>query len=57
MDIDVGSDAVIAQRLTDHGANGRVRDVMVIHDVEVHPIGAGIKDCLDLLPQAREIRG
>jgi hypothetical protein len=36
--IDGGSHAVITEGLADHGANRQVRDVVVVHHVEVHDV-------------------
>ena len=48
-------DAVVAKRLTHHGANREIGHVVIIHDIEVDPVGAGVQYLLDLLAQTREI--
>jgi hypothetical protein len=47
---------VLAQRLADHRAEGQVGHVMVVHHVEVDPVGAGGDDVAHLLAQAGESR-
>ena len=53
----VGVDRVLAQRRADHRAEGQVRHVMVVHHVEVDPVGAGGDDVAHLVAEAREIGG
>ena len=48
-------DAVAAQRPANHRANGQVGHVVVIHDVEVDHVGAGLQHGFDFLAQAGEI--
>src|SRR5699024_8782342 len=55
--VDGRGDAVIAQRLADHRADRQVGHVVVVHDVEVHPVGAGFDNVFDFLAQAGEIGG
>jgi hypothetical protein len=56
MHVDVGLDAVLAQRLADQRADGEIRDVVIVHDIEVHDVGAGLQDLVDLLAEPGEIR-
>jgi hypothetical protein len=46
---------VLAQRLADQRADGQVGYVVVVHDVEVDPVGAGLEDVVDLLAQSGEV--
>ena len=46
--VDGRRDAVLAQRRADHGADGQVRDVVVVHDVKVHDVRAGRERRVDL---------
>ena len=55
--IDGRSNAMVAQRLTHHRADGQVRHIVVVHDVEMDDIGACIEDINTLRPQVREVRG
>ena len=45
------------ERLADHRAEGQVRHVMVVHHVEVDPVGAGGDHVGHLVAQAREVGG
>ena len=51
----VGAHRVRAQRFADHRPDGQVRHVVVVHHVEVDPVGAGGDDGADLLAEAGEI--
>jgi len=42
---------------TDKGADGQVGDVMVVHDIEVNPVGAGGEDVDHLIAKPGEIGG
>ena len=55
MHVDRRVDAVLAQRLADERADREIRDVVVVHDVEVDEVGAGRDDGVDLLAEAREV--
>ena len=55
--VDRRGDAVLAQRLADQRADGQVRHVVVVHHVEVHPVGAGGQHRIDFLAQPGEVRG
>ena len=46
--VDGRRDAVLAQGRADHGADGQVRDVVVVHDVEVDDVRAGRERRVDL---------
>src|SRR5690606_1226584 len=48
---------VAAHRLADHRPDRQVRDVMVVHDVEVNQVGAGGLDRAHLLAEPGEIGG
>jgi hypothetical protein len=48
-------DAVLAQRLADHRADGQVRHVVVVHHVEVHPVGAGCSTAVDFLAELAKL--
>src|SRR5690606_40581766 len=52
-----GRHAMLAQSFTDHGTNGEIGHVMIVHHVEVHDIGAGGQHVIDFLTQAGEIGG
>src|SRR6185503_9664835 len=47
--------AVLAQRLADEWTDREIRDVMVVHDVEMDEIGTGRDDVVDLLAEPREV--
>jgi hypothetical protein len=51
----VGPSGVRPDRLADHRPDGQVRHVMVVHHVEVDPVGAGGDDVPHLLAEPREI--
>ena len=53
--VDGRRDAVLAQRRADHGADRQVRDVVVVHDVEVHDVRAGGERRVDLGAELREV--
>jgi hypothetical protein len=55
--VDRRRDAMLAQRLADQRPDREVRDVVVVHHVEVDPVGAGREHGLALCAEAREIRG
>mmetsp|Transcript_26496 Transcript_26496/g.45211 ORF Transcript_26496/g.45211 Transcript_26496/m.45211 type:complete len:275 (+) Transcript_26496:148-972(+) len=57
MHVDGGGDAVIAEGLAHHGSDGEVGDVVVVHDVEVNDIGAGLEHVIDLLAEFGEVGG
>ncbi len=51
----VGAHRVLAQRLADHRAERQVRHVVVVHHVEVDPVGAGGDDVAHLVAEAGEV--
>ena len=53
--VDRRRDAGLAQRLADQRADGQVRHVMVVHDIEVDPVGAGRQHRVDFFAQAGEV--
>ena len=53
--VDGRRDAVLAQRRADHGADRQVRDVVVVHDVEVDDVRAGGERRVDLGAELREV--
>ena len=55
--VDGGRDAVVAQGLADHGADGQVGNVVVVHDIEVDDVGAGLEHVVDLLAETGEVGG
>lgn len=55
VDIDRGSNSVVTKGLADHGSDGQVGDVVVIHDVKVNNIGTGFEHIVDFLTQPGEI--
>ena len=57
VDVDGGGNAVVAEGLADHGADGEVGHVVVVHDVEVDDVGAGLEDVVDLLAELGEVGG
>ena len=57
VDVDGGGNAVVAEGLADHGADGEVGDVVVVHDVEVDDVGAGFEDVVDLLTELGKVGG
>ena len=54
--VDVGGDAVIAERLAHQRSHRQVGDVVVVHHVEVNEVGAGFQHRIDLFPETGEIR-
>ena len=50
-------DAVRFQRLRHHRPDGQVRHVVIVHDVEMDPVGAGGQHLCDLVAQAGEVGG
>src|SRR5690606_9571519 len=57
MHIDRRGNAVFAQCRTHHRADGQVRDVMVVHDIEVHDVCACGENRVDFLAQTGEVGG
>ena len=57
VNVDRGLDAVFPQCLAHHGADGQVGNIMIVHDVEMHDVGAGGEDIVDLLTQTGKIGG
>ena len=47
----------LAQRLADQWADGEIRHVVIVHDVEVNPIRARGEHRIHLLAEAGEISG
>ena len=43
------------QRLANHGPEGEIGHVMVVHHVKMDPVGTGVDDAFDFLAQASEI--
>ena len=48
-------DAVVLERLANHRADGQVGHVVVIHDVEVDGVGAGLEHISNLLAQVGKV--
>ena len=57
MHVDRRGDAVLAQRLAHQRADGEVRHVVVVHDVEVDDVGARGEHRIHFLAEPREVRG
>ena len=57
VDVDGGGNAVVAEGLADHGADGQVGNVVVVHDVEVDDVGTGLEDVVDLLAELGKVGG
>jgi hypothetical protein len=55
--VDGRGDAVLAQGLADQRADGQVGHVVVVHDIEVHDVGAGGQHVVDLLAELGEVGG
>ena len=53
--VDGGRHAVIAQGLAHHRADGEVGHVVVVHDVEMHDVGASLEHVVDLLAKFSEV--
>jgi hypothetical protein len=49
--------AVVPQRFTEQWADRQVGYEMIVHDVEVHDVGTGIKDGTNVLSKSSEIGG
>ena len=45
------------QSLTHHGAESEVGDIVVVHDIEVNPVGTGGDNIFHLVAQTGEIGG
>ena len=56
VNINGGLDAVVAKRLADHGSNGQVGHVVVVHDVKVNHVGARFQKRLGDLPAPGPLR-
>ena len=50
-------DPVFTQRRAKQRADRQVRNKMIVHDVEVHDVGAGIEYGCHILAEPREICG
>ena len=50
-----GSLRMRTQRFADHRSDGQIRHVVVVHHVEVDPVGAGGDHILDLVTQTGEV--
>jgi hypothetical protein len=57
VDVDGGGDAMVAEGLADHGADGEVGDVVVVHDVEMDDVGSGLEDVVNLLAELGKVGG
>ena len=55
MHVDRRRDAVLAQRFADERADREIRDVVIVHDVEVDEVRAGRNDGVDFLAEPREV--
>ena len=53
--VDGRGDAVVAQGLADHGADGQVGHVVVVHHVEVDHIRPGGQYVIALFPETGEV--
>ena len=54
--VDTGVHPVVAKRFADQRADRQIRDVMVVHHVEVDHVGAGREHRIDLLAEPGEVR-
>ena len=57
VDIDGSSDSVITKSLAHHGSNGKVGNVVVVHDVEVDDISTGLEHVVDFFSELGEVGG
>ena len=57
MHVNRRGDAVLPQRLADQRADGQVGHVVVVHDVEMHDVGAGGEHVVDFLAEFGEVGG
>ena len=57
VDVDGGGNTVVTEGLADHGADGQVGNVVVVHDVEVDDVGTGLEDVVDLLAELGKVGG
>ena len=55
VDVDRRGDAVLAQGLADERPDREVRDVVVVHHVEVDPVGAGREHRVDFVTETGEV--
>ena len=53
--VDGRRDAVVAKGLTHHGTNREIGNIVIVHDIKVHPVGARGQYLLHLLAETREI--
>ena len=57
MHIDGRLDAGVAQRLAHDGTHGKIRHVVIVHDVEMDPVRTCGENRFDLFAQSRKVRG
>ena len=55
MNIDGCGDTMVPKGLTDHGSDGKVGDVVVVHNVEVHDVCTCLQDIINLLAELGEV--
>ena len=55
MNINGSSHAVVAKGFADHGSNGQVGDIVVVHDVEMNNIGTCFQDIVNFFSQFCEV--
>ena len=55
VNVDRCFDAVVAQRVANKRPDRQVRHEMVVHDVEMHDLRAGIEHGFDVFTQPREV--
>ena len=48
VNINGGGHTVVTEGLADHGTNGQVGDIVVVHDVKVNNVGTGLQHVVDL---------
>ena len=52
-----GRGGMRANGFANHGADGQVGDIMVVHDIKMDPVGAGLDDIANFFAQTGKIGG
>ena len=57
MDINGGDNAIVTQRLADHGTNSQVGYIVIVHDIKMDYVGTGGQHRIHVLAQSGKIGG
>ena len=55
MNINWGGDSVVAKSLAHHGSDGKVGDVVVVHNIKVNNVGSGLKHVVDFFAELSKV--